>query len=310
MSLVYLTVGMAMLLLGGDLLVRGSSGLALRHGIAPMVVGLTIVAMGTSAPELFVSVGAAYAGSGGIAIGNVVGSNIANILLVLALPALFIATDSHETGIGKSIATMLAITLVYMALLSFGTVGRVLGMLLVAIMGWYIYDQLQTARRHETKATEASAAAVVLPQWKLAGLIVGGLILLPLGAQLAVSGATTIARSIGISETMIGLTIIAVGTSLPELATSMLAVVRGTNSVALGNVVGSNIFNIAGISGISALTKPLEVPTRIVSIDMWVMLAVSVGLALMSWQKRQISRVTALAMIGAYGVFVLVSLYF
>lgn len=308
LSAIYLVAGMAMLLLGGDLLVRGSTGLALRLGIAPMVVGLTIVAMGTSAPEMFVSVGSALNGAGGIAIGNVVGSNIANILLVLALPALVVATNSHEPGIGRSIVVMLAVTLVYMAMLSFGAIGRVSGLVLVAILLFYVRDQLVTAGGNPPEAP-TTAAADKQPRWLSIFLIVAGLVLLPLGAQLTVDGATTIARHVGVSEALIGLTIIAVGTSLPELATSMLAVLRGTNSVALGNVVGSNIFNITGIMGVSALTSPMAVPERTITLDMWVMLAAAVALGAMSWFRRQIGAVTATIMIAAYSGFVVLSLY-
>jgi len=309
MSLVFLFAGMALLLLGGDILVRGSVGIAVRNGIAPVVIGLTIVAMGTSAPELFVSAGSAYNGAGGIAIGNVVGSNIANVLLVLALPSLFIATSAHAEGIGRSIVVMLAATILAMVLISQGVIGRLSGMLLIGLLVLYMADQLRNSGSSPQVSPKVNSDAKPMGTWLALALIACGLVLLPVGAQITVNGATEIARTMGVSEALIGLTIVAVGTSLPELAASMLAVLRGSNSVALGNVVGSNVFNISGIMGASALIRPMDVPQRMQALDMWVLLAATAFLAILAWQKRTIGRTTALAMISCYAAYVAFSLY-
>jgi cation:H+ antiporter len=309
MSMVILCAGMALLLAGGDILVRGSVGIAVRNGIAPVVIGLTIVAMGTSAPELFVSAGSAYNGAGGIAIGNVVGSNIANVLLVLALPSLFIATSANVDGIGRNIVMMLTATIVAMVLMYQGVIGRPAGVLLLGLFIAYLADQLRSARSGAVAFTESKTGAKPIGTWTALALIAGGLVLLPVGAQLTVDSATAIARAMGVSETLIGLTIVAIGTSLPELAASMLAVLRGTNSVALGNVVGSNVFNIAGILGVSAITRPMDVPERVLSLDIWVMLAAALFLGFMAWQKRELGRMTAVAMLACYAAYIALSLY-
>jgi cation:H+ antiporter len=307
-----LLAGLAVLLAGGDFLVRGAVGLAEKLNIPPLVIGLTIVAFGTSAPELFVSVKAALDGAGGIAIGNVVGSNIANILLVLSVPALIKATKCDEKGLGRNILVMIGMSVVCMGMLWQGTIGRTDGLILVVLLALFLYDQYVHARSHREAFAashdyhEEVGSAPAAPG-AIAALIAAGLIALPAGAHLTVQGATSIAQSFGISEEVIGLTVIALGTSLPELAASVMAVWRGTGSVALGNVIGSNIFNIAAILGISSLVAPLSAASRIAQVDMWVMLAAALLIAAFAHWRIDIGRAIGTAMASAYVLYAVLS---
>ncbi|MEZ5872592.1 MAG: calcium/sodium antiporter [Nitratireductor sp.] len=312
MNYLMLMVGLIILLAGGDLLVRGAVGVAERFRVPPLIIGLTIVALGTSAPELMISVKAALDNAGGIAIGNVVGSNIANVFLVLALPALIKATVCHEDGIGKNILVMIGMTLVFMGMLANGILTRYDGVILLILLGLFIYDQYRSAVEHRNVLDQASATTNAshddIPESPknpliVAALLIAGLVLLPLGADFTVNGATEIARTWGVSEEVIGLTIVAVGTSLPELATSLLAVWRNNSSVALGNVVGSNIFNIGAIMGIAAAISPIPVADRIISVDIWIMLASAALVALLAHYNILIGKKIATAMLAAYGAY-------
>lgn len=304
LNLVLLIAGMALLVVAGNALVKGAVGLAENLGISPLVIGLTVVAFGTSAPELFVSVQAALGGSPGIAVGNVVGSNIANVLLVLGLPALIAPIDPNQPGLRRNLTAMLAVTLVALWLLSNGHIGRLEGLLMFAGLCAFIGWQVHTARTgavvpasgdihdevgdvpHETRAIALYLAA--------------GLVGLPIAAQLTVSGAVGIAERFGVSDAVIGLTVVAIGTSLPELATTLLAALKRSGAVAIGNVVGSNIFNIAGILGLTALIAPVPVDPRIVSIDMWVMLAVTVLVAGLGYARIAAGKAIGIAMLVAF----------
>ena len=308
MSYLMLLAGLAILLAGGDLLVRGAVGIAERFHVPPLIIGLTIVALGTSAPELMISVKAALDNAGGIAIGNVVGSNIANVFLVLAMPALITATVCNEDGIGKNILVMIGMTLVFMGMLANGTLARYDGLILLVLLGLFLYDQYRSAIAHRNAAAIASLSDEIPHGPKnlvlVVGLLVAGLVLLPLGADLTVDSATEIARDWGVSEEVIGLTIVAVGTSLPELATSLLAVWRNNASVALGNVVGSNIFNIGLIMGTTATTVPVSVVEHIIRVDMWMMLAAALLIAVFAKMGIFIGRKIAAAMIAVYSAYV------
>lgn len=298
--------GLLALLLAGDYLVRGAVALAERLSIDPLIIGLTVVAFGTSAPELFVSLQAAFDGVSGIAIGNVVGSNIANVLLVLGAPALLMSINCREGEIGKSLAVMIAMTVTLMVMMSSGGLSRLDGAVLVAMIGLYLGWQIKTAKNCDPlKLPDYHDEVPDLPRekWKTFAFIAGGLIGLPIGAALTVEGASHFARVLGASETAIGLTVVAVGTSLPELVTSVMAAWRKSGAVAIGNVVGSNIFNIGLTLGGTSLLLPLEVAPRIVSIDMWVMLSASllvVGLAHWSIPVKKIGGAAMLAVFVAY----------
>jgi cation:H+ antiporter len=306
LSILTLIAGLVALVIAGDYLVRGAVALAEKLSIDPLIIGLTIVAFGTSAPELFVSLQAAFDGVSGIAIGNVVGSNIANVLLVLGAPALLMTINCRENGIGKSLAVMIGMTVVLMAMMAFGGLGRLDGAILLTMIVLYLGWQIRTARSGgavEVHDYHEDVPEVPQETWKTALFIVGGLIGLPIGASLTVEGASHIARLLGASETAIGLTIVAIGTSLPELVTSVMAAWRKSAAVAIGNVVGSNIFNMGLILGGTAVILPLDVDSRIIHIDMWVMLAASllvVGLAHWNVPIKKLGGAAMLAVFVAY----------
>lgn len=258
----FVLAGLMLLAAGAEALVRGSSALALRLGVTPLVVGLTVVAFGTGSPELFVSVEAAYRGDSGIALGNVVGSNIGNVALILGLAALARPMKVRSELIRREAPLMIGVTLLLCALLYDGTLSRVDGLVLVIGSVAYTAFAYLAARRDRSKVVaEEFEDALAQPKraaWVDAVLVVVGFALLLFGARLLVGGATTIAESFGISQVVIGLTVIAVGTSLPELATSVVAAAKGEADVAFGNVIGSNILNILLILGVAALISPVE----------------------------------------------------
>lgn len=257
----YVLGGLLLLAAGAEALVRGSSALALRLGVTPLVVGLTVVAFGTGSPELFVSVEAAYRGDSGVALGNVVGSNIGNVALILGLAALARPMKVRSELIRREVPLMIAVTLLLCVLLYDGTLSRVDGLILTVGSVAYTAFAYMTARRDRSKVVaEEFGDALAQPKraaWVDALLVVAGFALLLVGARLLVGGATTIAESFGISQVVIGLTVIAVGTSLPELATSVVAAAKGEADVAFGNVIGSNILNILLILGVAALISPV-----------------------------------------------------
>jgi len=306
LSILTLIAGLIVLVVAGDYLVRGAVALAEKLSIDPLIIGLTIVAFGTSAPELFVSLQAAFDGVSGIALGNVVGSNIANVLLVLGAPAMLMSINCRENGLSMSLAVMIIMSLTLMVMMWFGPLSRIDGAILLAMIGAYLAWQIKAARQcDQITVHDYHDEVACLPQqsWKTAVFIIGGLIGLPLGAWLTVDGASHIARMLGASETAIGLTIVAIGTSLPELVTSMMAAWRKSGAVAIGNVVGSNIFNIGLILGGTSVILPLDVDPRIVSIDMWVMLAVSllvVGLAHWNVPIKKLGGIAMLLVFSAY----------
>lgn len=309
-SFVILLSGLLLLLLAGDYLVKGAVGLAEHFGISPLVIGLTIVAFGTSAPELFISVEAALGGSSGISIGNVVGSNIANVLLVVGLPALFAPVCANEPGIRRNAVVMIVLTLVFLWMLLNGTISRYEGIFLFAsILAFVVwqFSSAQSERRQQRVGDDYHEDIGITPKdWiRIGYFIVGGMIGLPLGAHLTITGALDIAQGIGVSDTAIGLTIVAIGTSLPELATSFMAAMRGRSAVAVGNVIGSNIFNIACIMGVTALIIPLDVPARVIAIDMWVMLATTIVMAVFALAHLTARKMLGLAMTGTFVAYVI-----
>ncbi len=305
-----------MLLFAGDALVRGAVNLALRLKIPALVVSLTVVAFGTSAPELFVSVGSVLRGAPGLALGNVVGSNIANVLLVLGLPALVfgLATGDHDTR--RSYAIMMGATALFMGLAFAGLFNWIGGLVLLAALAAVLLAQFREARAHRRDA-KAAAAEEDLPEgadprmrgWKIAAFLVAGLIGLPLGANLLVDAATVIATQWGVSETVIGLTLVAVGTSLPELATTVVAALRRQADVALGNVIGSNYFNLLGIIGVTALFGDIPVEPEFLRFDLWVMLAASVVLAPFVLRRdMDMGRVAGAILVALYATYVVLLL--
>lgn len=306
-ALLYLLAGLVLLYFGAEGLVRGSSSLALRLGLSPLVVGLTVVAFGTSSPELVVSLKAATLGQGAISVGNVVGSNICNIGLILGLSALItpIATSSQIVRI--DIPIMIGMTVISLLLLADGTLGFTEGAVFFALLIVYIIFSIQLARRAKGDSLEKEFSQEVAVSKRGVTvdllMVMGGLVLLVFGARFLVDGAIVIARSFGWSEALIGLTIVAVGTSLPELATSLLAAIKKEADIAVGNIVGSNIFNLLGILGISAMVTPLDA-AGISRLDLGVMLAFALILWPFARRHHRICRLEAFILLAGYVAYV------
>lgn len=293
-----LAAGLVLLTLGAEFLVRGAISFANRLGMPPLLIGLTVVGFGTSMPELLVSLQAALAGSPAIAVGNVVGSNIANILLILGVSAAISPIAARIPNLKRDMAMMLLAALIMLGLGYWGVVNFWLGIGMVVLLAAYLAWVTRTDRRSMT--AKDGEQAVKLQSWKEPLYILGGLAGLIFGASLLIDAATALAREFGISEAVIGLTIVAVGTSLPELATSVVAAFRRHAEIALGNVIGSNIFNILGILGLSAVVVPVPVEPTMANFDIPLMLAVTVALIALILVAGRISRFAGLAMLAVY----------
>jgi cation:H+ antiporter len=298
-----LLAGLVLLSLGAESLVRGSSSLALRLGISPLLVGLTVVAFGTSAPEMVVSIKAALMGQGSISVGNVVGSNICNIGLILALACMIAPIRVASQIVRIDTPIMIGVTALAIGLLYDGQVTRIEGITLFGLLVGYIVFSIRTARQQANDPLAGEFAEEVRISKKgLAAdflLVTVGLLMLVFGARFLVDAAIEIAKAVGMSEAVVGLTVVAIGTSLPELATSIVAAVKKEADIAVGNVVGSNIFNLLGILGISAVITPLD-SGGITTVD----LAVMAGFALALWPLcrtgHTLSRFEGLLLISAY----------
>ena len=311
MAWFFVVLGLVTLLLAGDFLVRAAVNLALRLGISALVVSLTVVAFGTSAPELLIVLSAMADDAPGLAMGNIVGSNTANILLVLGLPALVAGLyttgfDTKKVFIFMILATVLFIILAFMGPFSWWHGG-----LMLAVLAAILLDQAWTARRvsRVALATEdLNGVDTSMPGWKITLYLLFGLVGLPLGAKVLVVNAEIIAREFGVPETAIGLTLIAVGTSLPELATTTVAAIRRQADVALGNVIGSNMFNLLAIIGIAALVGPIPVADEFLRFDLWVMLAASFLLIPFVFFGQNITRIWGAALTLLYMAYLLMVL--
>lgn len=279
-------VGVVTLYYGGDLLVHHASRLARTLGISPMVVGLTVVAFGTSAPELAATLSAALAGAPEIAIGNVAGSNIANVGLILGLTALFYPLATEWRFLRREVPWLLAVTVAAVPLLYDGRLGRLEGLLLVVGLAAFLVMSFRDGGAPGGGATETDGRTRGRV-WRTAALALAGVALLALGAQALVTGATTLARAWGVPERVIGLTLVAIGTSLPELASSLVAALRRETDIILGNVVGSNLFNLLAVLGTATLVHPIVVPASGMRVDLWVMLGFTVAVVpLLLWRPR------------------------
>ncbi|GAB6095256.1 calcium/sodium antiporter [Desulfatiferula olefinivorans] len=269
-----LILGLLLLTAGAESLVRGSASLSIRMGLTPLVIGLTIVAFGTSTPELLVSLIASHDGQGDIALGNVIGSNIFNIGVILGITALICPIAVNISVIRMDGPIMPAVSLIATLFFIFGGIGRLEGLLLVAGLIVYTVFTVFMAGKDKAAATDLNIDQALPGKTKALTLdlafIAGGLVLLVSGSRLLVLSAVAMARSFEVSEAVIGLTIVAAGTSMPELATSLVAALRRQPDIAVGNVIGSNIFNILGILGLSSLIKPI-VPVSILPRDLWIM---------------------------------------
>lgn len=278
MDVFFIALGIALLYFGGELLVTNASKLARIWGLSPLVIGLTVVAFGTSAPELAASLTAALQGSAALAIGNVVGSNIANIALILGVAALLHPLRTEARFIRREVPIMIVVAGLLVLLFRDGSLGRFEGALFLTLLALYLWVMLRGSEQPQVEAAFAEAYAggssVTSPRRTVLGAL-AGLALLVIGAQLLITGATALARSAGVPELVIGLSLVAVGTSLPELATSVIAALKRESDIALGNIVGSNIFNILGILGVTTLVQPVTLPYAEVALDLWLMLGLS-----------------------------------
>ena len=301
MDYIYVVAGLLALFFGGEALVRGSVGIARRMAISPLLIGLTVVGFGTSTPELLVSVEAAWRGVPDIAIGNIVGSNIANILLIVGVTCLVWPIRVSGSTLRRDTAVMVAAAAALVPIFALGELGRVPGlMLVIALVVYLTWAYLQPSDASEEHAdTQPPASMLISGLW-----VVVGLVTLMFGARFLVDGSVNIARGFGISEAFIGLTIVAVGTSLPELATSVIAAFRRQSEIAIGNVVGSNIFNVLGILGVTALIKPIPVADRFLTFDLPIMVCVSLVLTALLLTRRVIGRGIGLALLIGYVAYV------
>lgn len=290
-------LGLLILLLAGDSLVKGAVNLSLRLGVPALIVSLTIVAFGTSAPELLIAIQAVLDDAPGIAIGNVVGSNTANVLLVLGVPALLATMHTSECETKKTFNFMIAASILFIALAFRGVFDWIAAIILLLALAFVLWDAAREARGHHAAGAdmpdeeeEIEGVDPDLPGWRIAVFLILGLVGLPLGADLLVDNATIIAKTYGVSDTVIGLTLVAVGTSLPELATTVMAALRRQADVALGNVIGSNMFNLLAIIGVASLVGPIPVDVAFLRFDLWVMLGASILLVPFVYMRRDITR--------------------
>ncbi|MCW0183297.1 MAG: calcium/sodium antiporter [Zavarzinia sp.] len=310
MTILSLLAGLALLCVGGEILVRGAVRSARAFRVSPLLIGLTVVGFGTSTPELATSVIAATEGSPGIAVGNVVGSNIANILLILGISALIAPlavkpAAFHRDGavlVASTFACLLAVVAGFLSSL----IGGVLVALLVAYVAWaYIKERSPHDGGRETHEHTAENAAPP-PRTRLAlsiGLTIGGIAGTILGARLLVSAAIELATGMGISQTVIGLTVVAVGTSLPELVVCVIAALRGHGDVCLGNIIGSNIYNVFGILGLTAIIHPIAVPAEIAALDIWVLVGATLLLMVFLRTSWRLNRIEGGVFVAAYAAY-------
>ena len=318
--LVWLTaaLGLIILLLAGDALVRGAVNISLRLGIPALIVSLTVVAFGTSAPELLIAISAVDDHAPGLALGNVIGSNTANVLLVLGIPAILSRLDTSQCDTRKNYLTMMAATVLFIGLAFLGVFTWVSGLVLLALLTVILLDAFRTALRH--RRGEGGACGLDegdddlegldpdAPWWKICVFLVLGLIGLPLGADLLVDSGVDIARQFHVPETVIGLTLIAIGTSLPELATTVMAALRRQADVALGNVIGSNMFNLLAIIGIASFVGPIPVDPGLLHFDLWIMLGASLLLLPFVMFGKDITRRWGIMLTGGYVAYLAVVL--
>ena len=301
-----LLAGLGLLILGGELLVRGAVAVATALGVSPLLIGLTRVGVGTSTPELVTSVQAALAGSPGVAVGNVVGSNIANILLILGVAALIRPVAADPRAFRRDGAVLAAATALALGILLSGDLGRPAGALLTALLAGYLVLAYRLERGAAPAVAALSRAEAAPPRPGLlrpAATAAAGLVLVILGAGWLVEAAITLAQGLGVSDTLIGLTLVAVGTSLPELTVTVTAALRGQGAVAFGNIVGSNIYNILGILGVTALVRPIAVPPEIAAFDGWVMAAATLALIVAAATGGRVNRAEGAALLAAYAAY-------
>ena len=301
-GIIFLIIGSAMLFYGAEFIVKGGSQLARYFGLSPIVIGLTVVAFGTSLPELVVSIVAAIGGSSPIAIGNVVGSNIANVGLVLGISSLIFPIKINLSQIKNDLIIYIFVCLMFSAFCMNGSISRQEGLILflsVLIYTWYSF-YYSSSKNNDEDVNEKNPSNLRM----LFILIISGITLLSFGANLFVKGAIDIARYFGISEIVIGMTIVALGTSLPELATSVIASFRKEHAISIGNIVGSNLFNLLSVIGIVSLVSPIESPKEILFFEIPYMIIYGLILFPIGMLKQPIHRLTAAFLLIGYLLFI------
>lgn len=307
MDILMILGGLVLLFFGGEGLIKGAVSLARNFGLSKLLVSAVVVGFGTSMPEMTVSVGAALKQASDIAIGNVVGSNIANILLIVGLATIFCPIFVTGNAVKRDAFIMLGASIILCGLALIGNISFIAGLLMfAALIAYIIWSYAQD------KKTGAQTAAHIKEdiegEKQLSPLIasvyaIGGLALLIGGAYILVEGAVAIAREFGLSEAVIGLTIVAVGTSLPELATAVVAAYRKHSDVIIGNILGSNIFNILAILGVTAMISPISIGAQIANTDVWIMLGVALFLSIYLLRGATIGRISGIAMLAAYSLY-------
>lgn len=309
MYLLWLLSGLAALGVGGEMLVRGAVGAARRLGVSPLLVGLTIVGFGTSTPELVTSLVAALEEAPGIAVGNVVGSNIANLLLILGSAALVAPLPLARVALRREGIALAGSTAVCVLVILHGKLDLLPGMMLVAVLFAYVAWAYASERKlHGVRTTvHEQVAEDAAPQARSFGVYLamcaGGIAMTVLGAHWLVDSAIELSRRLGIPETVIGLSVVAVGTSLPELVASLVAAARGHAEVALGNIIGSNVYNVLGILGATAIIHPIRVPAEIARVDIWILLAATMLLLFFLRTGTRIGRVEGAILLGGYALY-------
>ncbi len=301
MDFVFAAAGLALLLAGGEALVRGAGAVAERLGASKLVIGVTIVGFGTSAPELVIGIDAALKGASGIMVGNVVGSNMANMMLILGAAAAVCAMPVSRDALRRDAAMAAAATAVFAMVALGGSAGAVHGALMAgALVTFIAYSLWSDIRAGGGGESEAHAGGNI---WRPAAFIVAGIVLLMTGAELLVEGSLALARAAGVSEEVIGLTLVAVGTSLPEFTTSMVAAFRRNPELCIGNVLGSNIFNLLGVTGVAAMVAPITFHDKILTFDLWALIAMTVVLVAMMLSGRRVSRTEGVVLLALYGAY-------
>ncbi|WP_340647380.1 calcium/sodium antiporter [Phenylobacterium sp.] len=307
MTILYsIGLGLVLLIVGGEVLVRGASSAARRMGVSPLVIGLTLVGFGTSTPELVTSLQAAFQGSPGIAVGGVVGSNISNGLLILGLTALVAPIAIDRRAFIRVVPMLALVTGATVWVFLRGELTRPIGLVAVSVLAAYVvvvwlFERGASdpeGKRIEGRADMKSAWRGQV--WLAVILAFVGIGITVAGAHILVEGAVGLARALGVSDTVVGLTVVAVGTSMPELATSLVAAFRRQGDVALGNIVGSNLYNLLGILGVTAVVKPLAVPPEIVAVDIWVLAAATAAMTFFAIRGMKIYRLQGLALVMGY----------
>ena len=294
-------LGLFLLLISGDFLVRGAIQLSNRIGISPLMVSLTIVAFGTSAPELIVAIKATLSGSPGLALGNVVGSNIANILLVLGLPTLIMGLKNNIADAKRSFGFMIVASVLFIVFGMSGSFSWIYGVVLLSLLAFFLFDTFrQNSKKTLNSEVLESQQKISHSWWTITLFLILGVIGLPLGADLLVTNASALAKGYGVSDAIVGLTLVAIGTSLPELATTFIAFVRKKAEVVLGNLIGSNIFNLLAIIGITSLISPVPVDPIFIRFDFWVMLGASALIAPFILLNIQFNRLSGFLFVALY----------